>query len=79
MLGMERIETALEIVTDNGAAALNLNDYGIAVGNPARCMVVNGATPYEVLLNQSPVLASIRDGRCLVQRDAPVHEVAGWR
>ncbi|MAG66935.1 cytosine deaminase [Pseudomonas sp.] len=79
MLGMERIETALEIVTDNGAAALNLNDYGIAVGNPARCMVMNGATPYEVLLNQSPVLASIRDGRCLVQRDAPMHEVAGWR
>ncbi|WP_341706755.1 cytosine deaminase [Halopseudomonas sp.] len=78
MLGMERIETALEIVTDNGAAALNLNEYGIAVGNPARCMVLNGSTPYEVLLNQSPVLASVRDGRCLVQRAAPVHEVSGW-
>ncbi|WP_321349669.1 cytosine deaminase [Halopseudomonas oceani] len=78
MLGMERIETALEIVTDNGAAALNLSEYGIAVGNPARCMVLNGSTPYEVLLNQSPVLASVRDGRCLVQRAAPVHEVAGW-
>ncbi|HAY15449.1 MAG TPA: cytosine deaminase [Halomonas sp.] len=78
MLGMERIDTALEIVTDNGAAALNLKAYEIAVGNPARCMLVNGATPYEVLLNQSPVLASIRDGRCLVQREAPVHEVAGW-
>ena len=78
MLGMERIETALEIVTDNGAAALNLAEYGIAVGNPARCMVLNGTTPYEVLLNQSPVLASVRDGRCLVQRAAPVHEVAGW-
>ncbi|MEL0166592.1 MAG: cytosine deaminase [Pseudomonadaceae bacterium] len=78
MLGMERIETALEIVTDNGAAALNLSDYGIAVGNPARCMVLNGNTPYEVLLNQSPVLASVRDGRCLVRREAPVHEVAGW-
>ena len=78
MLGMERIETALEIVTDNGAAALNLAEYGIAVGNPARCMVLNGTTAYEVLLNQSPVLASVRDGRCLVQRAAPVHEVAGW-
>ncbi|GMQ52428.1 cytosine deaminase [Halopseudomonas aestusnigri] len=78
MLGMERIETALEIVTDNGAAALNLAEYGIAVGNPARCMVLNGTTPYEVLLNQSPVLASVRDGRCLVRRAAPVHEVAGW-
>ena len=78
MLGIERIETALEIVTSNGAAALNLSDYGIAPGLPARCMVLNGETPYEVLLNQSPVLASIRDGRCLLQREAVVHSVAGW-
>jgi len=40
--------------------------------------VLNGATPYEVLLNQSPVLASIRDGRCLLQREAVVNSVAGW-
>lgn len=78
MLGIERIETALEIVTDNGAAALNIAEYGIAPGLPARCMVLNGTTPYEVLLNQSPVLASIRDGRCLLQREAPTHEVLGW-
>jgi len=78
MLGAERIETALEIVTSNAAAALNLKSYGIAPGLPARCMVLNGATPYEVLLNQSPVLASIRDGRCLLQREAAVHSVAGW-
>ncbi len=78
MLGIERIETALEIVTDNGAAALNIAEYGIAPGLPARCMILNGSTPYEVLLNQTPVLASIRDGRCLLQRTAPVHEVLGW-
>ena len=78
MLGIERIETALEIVTNNGAAALNLSDYGIAPGLPARCMILNGATPYEVLLNQSPVLASVRDGRCLLQRATTVNTVAGW-
>lgn len=78
MLGIERIETALEIVTDNGAAALNIAEYGIAPGLPARCMILNGSTPYEVLLNQTPVLASIRDGRCLLQREAPVHDVLGW-
>ena len=75
---IERIETALEIVTNNGAAALNLSDYGIAPGLPARCMILNGATPYEVLLNQSPVLASVRDGRCLLQRATTVNTVAGW-
>ncbi|MEH6566462.1 MAG: cytosine deaminase [Halopseudomonas sp.] len=78
MLGIERIETALEIITDNGAAALNIAEYGIAPGLPARCMILNGSTPYEVLLNQTPVLASIRDGRCLLQREAPVHDVLGW-
>ncbi|PAU86914.1 cytosine deaminase [Pseudomonas sp. WN033] len=78
MLGIERIDSALELVTDNGAAALNLSDYGIAVGRPARCMVLHGHSPYQVLLNQSPVLASVRDGRCLVQRQINQPAVAGW-
>lgn len=68
MLGMARIETCLQLVTDNGAAAMNLHNYGIAEGLPARCMVLQGRTPYEVLLGQHPVLASVRDGKVLVQR-----------
>ncbi len=70
MLGMSRINTALELITDNGAAALNLEEYGIAPGLPARCAVLQGQTPYEVLLGQRPVLASVRDGQVLVQRTA---------
>ncbi|MEA1081058.1 cytosine deaminase [Marinobacter qingdaonensis] len=70
MLGMSRINTALELITDNGAAALNLEEYGIAPGLPARCAVLQGQTPYGVLLGQRPVLASVRDGQVLVQRTA---------
>lgn len=70
MLGMSRIEHSLELITDNGAAALDLSDYGIATGRPARCIVLQGQTPYEVLLGQRPVLASVRDGSVLVQRKA---------
>lgn len=70
MLGMNRIEQCLEMITDNGAAALNLDHYGIAQGRPARCVVLQGQTPYEVLLGQSPVLASVRDGKLLVERAA---------
>lgn len=68
MLGMSWIEKSLELVTDNGAAALDLDDYGIAEGRPARCVVLQGQSPYEVLLGQQPVLASVRDGRVLVRR-----------
>jgi cytosine/creatinine deaminase len=69
MLGMSQIERSLELITDNGAAALDLKEYGIAKGLPARCIVQQGQTPYEVLMGQQPVLASIRDGKLLIKRD----------
>lgn len=68
MLGMGWIDRSLELITDNGAAALDLKEYGIEEGLPARCVVLNGQSPYEVLLGQLPVLASVRDGRVLVKR-----------
>ncbi|WP_303290454.1 cytosine deaminase [Marinobacter sp. SS5-14b] len=74
MLGMSQIERSLELITDNGAAALDLKDYGIAKGLPARCIVQQGQTPYEVLLGQQPVLASVRDGKLLIKRDIVKYE-----
>ncbi|RBP31828.1 cytosine deaminase [Marinobacter pelagius] len=70
MLGMGWIDRSLELITDNGAAALDLKEYGIEEGLPARCVVLQGRSPYEVLLGQLPVAASIRDGRVLVNRRA---------
>jgi len=68
MLGMGWIEQSLDLITRNGANALNLTEYGIAEGQPARCVVLQGESPYQVLLGQKPVLASVRDGRVLVNR-----------
>jgi cytosine deaminase len=69
MLGMNWIERSLELITDNGAAALNISEYGITEGLPARCVVLQGTTPYEVLLGQHQALVSIRDGKILMKRD----------
>jgi cytosine deaminase len=74
MLGMSRIDRSLELITDNGAAAMNLKEYGITKGLPARCVVLQGQTPYEVLLGQHPVLASVRDGTVLLHREAINHQ-----
>ena len=68
MLGMEWIENSLSLITENGAAALELEDYSLVPGHRARCVIVRGESPYEVLKWQLPVLASIRDGRVMVQR-----------
>lgn len=67
MLGMERIDRCLEMITDNGAAALDLKQYGIEKGLPARCVVLEGQSPYEVLVGQQPVRASVRDGKVMVR------------
>lgn len=69
MLGMERIDRCLEMITDNGAAALDLSDYGVESGLPARCVVLEGQSPYEVLVGQQPVRASVRDGRLMVVQE----------
>lgn len=69
MLGMEHIDRCLEMITDNGASALDLSEYGIESGLPARCVVLQGQSPYEVLVRQQPVRASVRDGRLLVSRE----------
>lgn len=74
MLGMSQIEKSLELITDNGAAALNLQDYGIEEGRPARCIVQQGQTPYEVLMGQQPVMASVRDGKLLIRRSIVEYE-----
>lgn len=67
MLGMERIDRCLEMITDNGAAALDLKQYGIEKGLPARCVILEGQSPYEVLVGQQPVRASVRDGKVMVR------------
>lgn len=69
MLGMDWIDSSLELITDNGAAALNISEYGIEKGLPARCIILQGETPYEVLLGQQQALASIRDGKIIMQRE----------
>lgn len=78
MLGMGWIEDALELITSNGARALNLAEYGIVEGWPARCVVLQGETPYDVLRGQKPVLASVRDGRVLVRREPEVLVMSGF-
>lgn len=78
MLGMGRIAASLDLITHHGAAVMALPDYGMAEQMPARCVVLQGKTPYDALLAQAPVLASIRDGRVLFRREERVPAVDGW-
>lgn len=68
MLGMEWIEQSLRLITDNSAAVMELEGYELEAGHRARCAVLQGESPYEVLKCEMPALASVRDGRIMVER-----------
>lgn len=73
MMGYEDLETALDLITDNGAKTLNIYDnYGIEVGKPANFIVLEGGNDLEVIQKQGEVLYSVRKGEVLVSRQPAI-------
>ncbi|MBY4675486.1 cytosine deaminase [Marinobacterium arenosum] len=68
MMGYNDFCHALDFITDNSARTLSINQYGIAVGHPANCILLEGEDDYSVLRKQGEVLLSIRHGEVIMQR-----------
>lgn len=69
MMGYEDLETALDLITDNGAKTLNISEnYGIEVGKPANFIILEGSNDVEVIQKQGDVLYSVREGEVLISR-----------
>lgn len=69
MMGYEDLETALDLITDNGAKTLNISaNYGIEVGKPANFIILEGSNDVEVIQKQGDVLYSVREGEVLISR-----------
>lgn len=69
MLGYEDLQRGLDLITDNSARTLNLGEgYGIEAGRPANLLVLSAPSDYEMIRSQGHALASIRNGKLLMQR-----------
>ena len=69
MMGYTELQTALDLISENGAKNLRLGEtYGIAEGRPANCILLNGKDDYEVIRFQSAVLLSVHNGRVLSEK-----------
>ncbi|MEO6458502.1 MAG: amidohydrolase family protein [Chloroflexia bacterium] len=69
----EEVEVALQMVTYGGADVLGARDYGLGVGCRADCVVLDGETLTEAVMNRAPRTCVFKggrivakDGRCLV-------------
>lgn len=63
-----RLRECFAMLTERSAKLMNLNDYGIRIGNPGDIVVVDAATPEQAVAEITPPLAVFRRGRRTVTR-----------
>ncbi|MGM0793267.1 MAG: cytosine deaminase [Bacillota bacterium] len=68
LMGYEEIVRSFDLITDNSARTLHIEDsYGIESGKPASFIVLDAENEYEAIRKQAAVLYSIRNGRIIAQ------------
>lgn len=64
------INNTLDLITINGAKALNIDDsYGIKCGNNANFIVLDAKNEFDAICNRASVIASIRNGDFLFEKE----------
>lgn len=68
LMGYHQLQDAFKYVTYNGAKTLHITDqYGIEVGKPADCILLNAQDFYNALNKHVEVLYNIRHGKILAE------------
>lgn len=73
MMSFPEIDNALNLITVNGARAMNLSaDYGLEEGKPANFIVLNAKSEFEAVCERAGILASVRKGEYLLKKEPEV-------
>lgn len=68
LMGYHQLQDAFNYVTYNGAKTLHISDnYGIEVGKPANCILLNARDFYNALNKHVEVIYNIRHGKVLAE------------
>ena len=68
LMGYHQLQDAFNYVTYNGAKTMHISDqYGIEVGKPANCILLNAKDFYNALNKHVEVLYNIRHGKILAE------------
>lgn len=71
MTGLQEIESCYDMVTDNGATTLAIEDYGIKEGNCANLVLLNAKSPFEAIRFCSTARYVISRGKLIAQTPPP--------
>ena len=72
MTGLDEIDACFDMITDNGAKSLHLQDYGLKVGNPANIVVIDAPDVFSALRYQAIPLYTISRGK-IIASNTPAH------
>ena len=73
----DRIAECFEMLTTRSARLMNLQDYGLAVGNPADVVILDALSPKQAIAELRPPLAAYKRGqRTVTRRRAELHRPA---
>lgn len=71
MMSFQEIDSALELITVNGAKTMHLSDeYGLEAGKPASFLVLEADSAFEAIRQRADVVRSVRNGKELFTRQA---------
>jgi len=72
MTGTSEIDACYEMVTQNGAKTLHIeNDYGIEVGKPANLITLDADDRYDAIRRRAIVRFVISQGKLLAETQPP--------
>lgn len=71
MMGYPELNNGLNLITENSARTLHLQDYGIEVGKSANCIILPAENGFDALRRQVPTRYSIRKGKILAETTLP--------
>jgi cytosine/creatinine deaminase len=66
-----QLRTCFEMLTQRSARVLNLNDYGLVVGNPADAVIIDAPTPEQAIAQISQPVAAFKNGKQTVSWHPP--------
>ncbi len=71
MMGYPELNNGLNLITENSARTLHLQDYGIEEGLSANCIILPAENGFDALRRQVPTRYSIRHGKILAETTLP--------
>ena len=77
MTGLSEIDACFDMITENGARSLHIQDYGIQVGSPANLVVLPVQNAFDSLRYQVVPKMVISQGKVIAENQTPTMTFVG--